>query len=106
MNPNLNSHPATDSLGPLNIPEQYRIALTRMRLSSHHLRIEMGRWSRIPREKRIFHCRTDTQTEEHVLLRCNISGPLRHQMNINVQTLQDLFSHFQVNQPQVAKYCY
>ncbi|KAK2168385.1 hypothetical protein LSH36_17g07031 [Paralvinella palmiformis] len=67
-----------------------------MRLSSHHLRIEMGRWSRIPREKRTFHCRTDTQTEEHVLLRCNISGPLRHQMNINVQTLQDLFSHFQV----------
>ena len=71
MNPNLKIHPATDSQNPLNILEQYRIALTRMHLSEHHLRIEKGRWSRMPREKGIFHRRTDIQTEEHVLLKAH-----------------------------------
>ena len=106
MNPNLEIHPATDSRNPLNIPEQYRIALTRIRLSSHHLRIETGRWSRIPRENRLCQCRTDIQTEEHVLLRCAISGTLRDHMNTNAQTLHELFDHIKMNQPHVAEYCY
>jgi hypothetical protein len=37
-----------------SIPEYLRVACTRLRLSSHRLRIETGRWSRIPRENR--HC--------------------------------------------------
>ena len=58
------------------IPELTRIAFTRMRTSSHRLRIETGRWSRTPREQRLCNC-GDIQSEEHVLLRCPISQELR-----------------------------
>ena len=49
------------------IPEHHRIAYTRMRLSSHRLRIETGRWSRIAIENRTCPC-GEVLTEEHVLL--------------------------------------
>lgn len=52
------------------IPEYKRIACTRLRLSSHRLKIETGRWSRIPREDRMCDCGMAVQTEEHVLLHC------------------------------------
>ena len=38
------------------IPEYARIAITRLRLSSHRLRIETGRWSRLPKEERLCSC--------------------------------------------------
>ena len=59
------------------IPEFQRIAFTRMRLSSHRLRIETGRWSRIARQDRLCVCGKDIQTEEHVLLRCDLVKHLR-----------------------------
>ena len=48
------------------IPEQHRIAFTRLRTGSHKLRIETGRWARLPRELRTCPC-GDVQDEEHVL---------------------------------------
>ena len=77
MNTSLEAHPATNPWNRASIPEQNHIALTRIRLASHLLRIETGRWSRIPRENRLCNCRTDIQTEDHVLLRCTIM-PNRH----------------------------
>ena len=47
------------------IPEHLRIALTRVCLSSHRLRIETGGWARIPRERRLCECGT-VQDEEHM----------------------------------------
>jgi hypothetical protein len=75
MNPNLAPHPIYST--PLTVPEPHRISLTRLRLSSHHLRIETGRWSRTPREERLCECQDSIQTEEHVLLYCRKSAHIR-----------------------------
>ena len=47
------------------VPEHYRIAVNRLRLSSHYLKIETGRWSRIPLENRMFTYNNDIQTDQH-----------------------------------------
>ena len=62
--------------GSFNIPEFARIAVTRLRTSSHRLKIESGRWARIPRDLRLCSC-GEIQDEEHVLLRCPMSQELR-----------------------------
>ena len=47
------------------VPEQYRVQYTRLRLVSHNLRIETGRWARLPRDQRL--CRYgQVQMEKHV----------------------------------------
>ena len=38
------------------VPEYARVAATRVRLSSHNLKIETGRWSRLPRENQTCTC--------------------------------------------------
>ena len=58
------------------VPEHARIATSRIRLSSHRLRIETGRWSRVSREDRLCNC-GEVQTEEHVLLFCPLTQQLR-----------------------------
>ena len=54
------------------IPEHLRIAFTRVCLSSHRLRIDTGRWARIPRVRRLCDCGA-VQAEEHVLVRCPLT---------------------------------
>ena len=73
INPDLSVHPVYDSVV---IPEISRISFTRMRLSSHYLHIETGRWSRLPRERRTCICGA-IQTEHHVLLHCPETERLR-----------------------------
>ncbi len=63
------------------ICELHRIATTRPRFSSHRLRIETGRWSRIPREERLCSCGENNQTESHVLLQCPQTALLRLEHN-------------------------
>ena len=58
------------------MPEQCHIAVNRLRLGSHYLKIETGRWSCIPWENRMCTCNSDIQTE-HVLLRCPLMEALR-----------------------------
>ena len=58
------------------IPEHYRMAFTRMRLSSHRLRIETGRWTRLPRERRLCPCGL-IQDEQHVLVECRLVHYIR-----------------------------
>ena len=48
------------------IPDYLRITFTRFRLSSHRLRVEVGRWSRTPREERVCACGTGVQDEFHL----------------------------------------
>ena len=60
------------------IPDYQRESFSRLRLMSHNLKIETGRWSRIPPERRV--CRCDNiqpQTEAHVLIDCNLTQNIR-----------------------------
>ncbi len=51
------------------IKDFHRVAVTRIRLSSHRLAIETGRWSRLPSEERKCTC-GEIQTERHVVNEC------------------------------------
>ena len=71
------------------IPEKYRLSFTRLRLSSHDLRIETGRWARIPCDRRLCPC-GDIQDEKHVLLDCPLS-----------QTIRDTYADLDVSFPDI-----
>ena len=86
-----------------NIPEHLRVALTRIRLGSHRLKVETGRWSRIPVEQRLCTC-GEVQTEQHVLLSCPLSEPIRETFrNLNFTDLSILMEG---NVSDLALYCY
>ena len=81
LNPSLSQHPVYMSNA---IRDSLRIQFSQLMLSSHHLRIETGRWNRppTPRDARICQCGTDIQTEEHVLLRCSRTAQERHRFSV------------------------
>ena len=90
--------------GYFNVPEFSRISFTRIRTSSHRLRIETGRWSRTPRELRTCPC-GDIQTEEHVLLRCPVSQMLRS--NLSLTGSYGSASHLlNTGYPDIENICY
>ena len=64
------------------IDESKRTAFTRLRLSSHRLKIETGRWSRIDRENRLCDCGS-VQDESHVLFHCRFTKVVRQKYSIN-----------------------
>ena len=74
-----------------NVPEHYRIPTSRVRLSSHNLAIETGRWSRIPRDRRLCGC-GEIQTEEHFLCHCRDTEQYRVKHRISDKTLSELFA--------------
>ena len=91
VNPELTPHPLYRFTGPHY--ESDRVIFTRLRLSSHDLAIEKGRWSRIPREHRLCPC-GHVQTEEHIVCYCNQTAHVRGQhLNINFQSLREFFDH-------------
>ena len=77
LNTELTVHPLYTSNEYL--PDFIRASFTRLRLMSHSLKVETGRWSRIPREER--RCdRCDAggvQDEEHVLIACSNAQDIR-----------------------------
>lgn len=76
LNPSLSVHKVYSS--EKFIPDHKRQAFTQLRVMSHSLRVETGRWSRIPPEMRLCTCdQHAVQTEEHVLLACPLSRTLR-----------------------------
>ena len=99
MNENLQQHPLYTS--QTNTIENHRIAFTRVRLASHRLMFERGRWSRIPPENRMCLCNR-TQTDQHVLLECPMTVNIRHDFVLNYDSLYDLFASDFV---QLANYC-
>ena len=77
-----------------SIPEIYRIAFTRFRLSSHSLAVETGRWNRrgrgrLPMEERLCSC-GEIQSEEHVISSCPLSQHLRDEYAFT--SINDLMS--------------
>ena len=83
LNPHLKVHEIYNRIFKLDniIPETYRVSFTRFRLSSHKLRIETGRWARLPREERLYKC-GDIQDEKHVIMSCHITQDLRTKYKI------------------------
>ena len=75
------------------IPDYLRESFSRIRLMSHNLKIETGRWSRIPRERRTCICDNEcAQTEIHVLIECRLTQRLRHKYSmLNYQDINSLF---------------
>ena len=68
-----------------NIPEYIRVSFTRFRLSSHRLKVETGRWSRIAPERRVCVCGNGAvQNEAHVLQECGLTNNLREQLGRDV----------------------
>ena len=61
---------------------KHRKALTRLRMSSHQLAIEEGRYSETPREMRICSlCKTGVEDEAHFLIQCPAYDNIRHHMS-------------------------
>ena len=77
LNPDLSVHPIYLNKD-MNVPEYQRIATTRLRLSSHNLAIETGRWSRIHPDQRLCSCGS-VQTEEHIVCFCTRTLHIRLQ---------------------------
>ena len=76
LNPDYEVHPVYTSTE--YIDEKKRITFSRLRLSSHRLKVETGRWSRIPRENRVCSCNAGAiQDEIHVLLDCVKTNRIR-----------------------------
>ena len=54
LKPELNVHNVYGKL--VYVPDYIRIPFTRLRVMSHNLKVEMGRWRRQPRENRVCKC--------------------------------------------------
>ena len=65
------------------IDERARMSFTKLRLSSHNLKVETGRWSRIPHDDRLCDCGEGVEDEEHVLLLCPKTEFARQKFNVN-----------------------
>ena len=76
------------------IPDYLHVSFSRIRLISHSLKIETGRWSRIPRERRVCQCdNTQLQTEAHVLISCPLTQNIRHSYSmLNFSDIINLLS--------------
>ena len=64
QNPDLSVHKIYKNCTERSTIEYQRIAYTRFRLGSHRLKVETGRWSRIPRENRKCDCGIDDIQDE------------------------------------------
>ena len=91
-----------------SVPEYMRIAFTRMRLSAHNLRIETGRWARLPREDRVCDCGVSVQSEEHVLTECPLTLGFREKcpaITVGV-ALSDILNPSEEYSKSVAELCW
>ena len=61
---------------------------------SHSLKVETGRWSRIPQERRLCSCSSnEVQNEKHVLLDCDLVNHLRTRYHmLSFRSLNDLLN--------------
>ena len=80
LNPDLKTHHVYNTKN--YVPEIYRVSFTRFRLSSHNLKIETGRWSRVPREARLCAC-GELQDERHVIVSCPLTAHIRHNYEVD-----------------------
>ena len=89
------------------IPDHLRVAFTRLRLMSHSLKIESGRWSRTPAEFRLCHCdEGKVQDEPHVLLECPLTNGCREAFpSLDFSSVYNLLNE-NVNCDMLCKYIF
>ena len=63
---------------------------TRFRLSSHHLKIETGRWARIDAADPLCECGNGVQDESHVLFNCPKTGSVRERFGVRDGSFRDI----------------
>jgi exonuclease III len=90
MNPELTVHPMyTESA----VQEHHRLTTTRLRLSSHNLAIEKGRWQRKPAAERLCPQCGVVQTEQHAIRDCDLNRSTREQLPRMNFDLPDFFTY-------------
>ena len=75
--------------------EEYRILITRWRLSCFDLKIETGRYKGIPREERVCPICDVVEDEEHVIFNCRAYNTIRTQFTELLEenrTIQDILN--------------
>jgi hypothetical protein len=102
INPTLTTH---EMYGSTHVAEHKRIAFTKLRLSSHNLAVERGRWTRVPRDQRLCQlCDSgEIQDEHHILTRCPATNDVRTrfpQVNFSVPDF------FEIDVNILANLCY
>ena len=85
------------------INEYKRIQYNRLRLPSHYLSVEIGRWSRTPQEERLCTCLQDVQTENNIVFQCELTAFIRLEYHITVSNLVQLFN---LNAKLIASFVY
>ena len=104
INPELSVHRVYTEVSDL--PEHERVEFTRIRVFAHNLAIEKGRWSRIKREERYCSCGPCVQTENHALLDCPVTLPLREKFRDSDISFIDLPDLFASNPRKLVQYVY
>ena len=91
MNPTLEVHPIYYL--PHTILDEKRVEFSRFRLSAHRLKVETGRWTRTPRERRTCSCDSSSlQDERHALLECPLTANIRQKFKItDREDIHDIF---------------
>ena len=94
LNPDLSLHPLYQvSDGKDVIEDNLRISFTRLRLCSHRLRSETGRWCGISADQRFCpHCDDSIQNEEHIL-QCPSTLDIRAKYSIDTTDLHTFLSN-------------
>ena len=93
-NPELTVHSLyTDSHPSSIIDDNLRMVFSRIRLSSHRLRVETGRWNHTPADRRFCHlCNNQTIQDENHLLKCPATRPILEKYNCTTTELNTLFA--------------
>ena len=107
LNPCLSVHIVYTNDRHQYVPDYTRQAFSRLRLMSHDLKIETGRWSRIPREMRKCPCDGQSvQTESHVLVGCTLTAHLRTKYGlVDIRSVDALFHEYR-DISMICKYVY
>ena len=88
INPNLNVHRVYNS--KVYIDERKRVVFSKFRTSSHSLKIETGRWSRIPADDRLCDCGQGVQDENHVVFVCQRTMAIWEKYGISYGVYENL----------------
>ena len=87
MNPDLSVHPLYKGVDSEHtIEDNLRISFTRVRICSHKLRSETGRWRLCP------HCTDSVQDEEHIL-KCPATVVIRNNFDISTTNIHELLEN-------------
>ena len=105
MNPDLSVHRLYGANDEQVIEDNLRISFTRIRLCSHKLRSETGRWSGTPPDQRICpHCLISVQDERHIL-ECPATRDIRTMYNVNTDDIHTVLENPSMTDLMCLKKC-